>query len=480
MSKLLFRARENTGTESGLRPSPHPMAPALWRDGSNVVFFEGGPQKMAGWVAPVGATPGTLSSEIRGMNALKGSDAIQRLFFGNASKLWMWTPGTLTELGTGYTGHANEASTYKASTWSLVPWGNFMIASNGVDPVVYWPGTGTTANTLSGPTFTRAECLARLGPHILAFNTDVDQAGFHWCADDAITQWDPGTYETAGDFVIRDFDGEITAVCPFADRLVVAGQSRLYTVSFIGAPYFFSTLPMLFGSGACSKAALLEANRMLFGFDSQGPWMSDGQTAVRIASPAIREYILGTIDTSQLSKVCMTHVRRTQEVWFFFPVAGGGGAGVSYKYDNQSWTKLGFWRTACVPQVSAFTQPYAASATQVLAHENGVDDGTSAMSAYAQTKPLDMEDPDTWKLIDRVAVQVRRMTGTLSVQVGVQDELDAAISWSASQTLDDGFESMYFRQCGRWISLKFSSNALSADFALSGFDVYGEPAGSVA
>ena len=82
--------------------------------------------------------------------------------------------------------------------------------------------------------------------HAAAY-TNVDQAGFHWCADDAITQWDPGTYETAGDFVIRDFDVEITAVCPFADRLVVAGQSRLYTVSFIGAPYFFSTLPMLFG-----------------------------------------------------------------------------------------------------------------------------------------------------------------------------------------------------------------------------------------
>lgn len=456
---------------------------ALWRDGQNVVFYEGGPQKAYGCVALINVSAED-ASPIRGhMLALEGDDGIQRLFFGDRANLWMWNSVTPTKIGTGFTGVENETSNQGATVWSGAAFGNFALLTNGLDAIQKWTEAGGL-DPLGGSPPSFAQIVLKKGPHLLTFNDGNSPFGYSWCGEDNLEDWDYGDpASAAGNKPIRELDSPIMAACHFSDRIAVLSRSQLHFVRYLGSPFYFGdTFSGLSGIGACGKAAVVEANRNLYGFDSKGAWVSDGVTFKRLDSPDIREWIASQLDSDQLSKVIVTHNSQIREVRFWLPGASGEiSFGVGYRYDNQSWTKYTTGRTAAVPQSGVYKYHIEAQAGKILftSDQTGVDEAGQAVDAWVQTKPLDMDIPNAWKYVDMVMTQLRRLTGTLEIQVGVQEHLDDAISWSAAWTLDDGFEPAYFRESGRYISLKWRSTGLGADWAISGFDVFGEGNGAI-
>jgi hypothetical protein len=128
--------------------------------------------------------------------------------------------------------------------------------------------------------------------------------------------------------------------------------------------------------------------------------------------------------------------------------------------------------------MSVFSQPVRIAADgAVRFYAEGTDAAGSALTAWVQTKPLDMDQPRAWKYVDALSVQMRRLSGTVQVRLGWQENHDDAIQWESYQTLDDGFEPLFWRSAGRFISMEIRSDTVGADWALTGGELWGEMQG---
>lgn len=481
MSQVIYRARGGELTESGLKPVPHPLDVALWRDGANVIFMEGGPQKIPGWVSLFSHSP---TSPPRGMGVLQDSASIQRLFFGDKDSLYHYNGVSLATVGTGYGGQKDQTSTAPATAWSFAPYGDWMIATDGENNVQIWKGSGSFA-ALQGSPPTRAAIALKKGPHLMLFNNSLGQSNFAWSAEDNPEGWDfsGAGGSAAGNLNIREMDGPIVAACFLADRIAVFGKAEMHFVTYTGAPFYFGVKKGLSGIGAVGKMAVCPANNLIYGVDDKGIWMTDGVSFNRPDSPDIREWILEQLDHDQLSKTVVCHNSAVQEVQFWFPGQSGEASfGVGYRYKNRSWAKYPYGRSAAVAQPGVFKYHITAHPTRGVFFQGmlaGVDDDDDALEAWVQTKPLDLDSPNYMKYVDILMVQLRRMSGQFRIELGTQDNLDDPIVWSPVQVLDEAFAPAYFRAGGRFISLRFGSVAKGADWALSGFDVWGTSNGAI-
>jgi hypothetical protein len=88
-----------------------------------------------------------------------------------------------------------------------------------------------------------------------------------------------------------------------------------------------------------------------------------------------------------------------------------------------------------------------------------------------------MDQPRAWKYVDALSVQMRRLSGTVQVRLGWQENHDDAIQWESYQTVDDGFEPLFWRSAGRFISMEIRSDTVGADWALTGGELWGEMQG---
>ncbi len=478
MPALLASLRASPATESGVVKGANALDVPLWSDARNVLFRNGGPEKIGGWVGVVGVSG---AGAVRGMDALQDEAAVQRLFFGDASRLWMWVPGTVSELADGLTGHVDETPTRDATVWSFARFGNWMICANGVDPVRVWRDGGTS-EVLAGTTFTRAEIVRASRSFVLAFNTSNGAGYVEWCSGDDPEDWTPASGNSAGNLQVRDLNGPIKAVVPLGEQFLILGKNQAFLLSFVDAPLIWAYQPALQGIGAVGKAAAVEANRIAYGLGEMGFWATDGVTFRLIGTTAILEWLKTVWDGTQLSKVAATYDSSTETVIWSIPTASGGGeptVSVAYTIPGGAWSVLGFGRSAWVPQLGVFKQPWGASGGTLHAHNVGHDAGGAALAAHAQTRPLDLGAPRAWKYLEAVEIQLRRLAGAVTLHIGWQANLDDPVTWDAGTPLGAGFAPVYTSAAGRFLSLRIGSTALGADWAMSGGDIWGDIGGNV-
>lgn len=488
MAKKLFSIRGSQITQSGIFKSTHGLDAPLWVDGVNVIFKNGGAQKIGG-STQVGSQ--SVTTPVRGADAYQLSDNIQRLFFGSTDKLYMYVPGSgITQEGTGYSGSEHGTATSIASTWSFTSFGDLVIATNGTSAPQIWKLTTNAFAALSSETGatgvpSTAEITMRIRGHILFFNTNA--------GDNTVSFSDvenPGIYTStstnaAGSLVVRDMNGAIMAAVPFKDGALVLGKDQAFTVRYVGSPFYFTYKQVTTGIGAVSKASVIVVNNLAYGMGQRGIWQFDGLNYKYIDTPALQEFIQSTWEDSELSKVCATYDLENKTIYWFIPTANNAenSLGVVYNVENGSWSRIDFGRTAAVPYMGAFKTPYmfahSGSTASLRSHNTEVNDNGSALSATLTSKPLDFNDASMFKSISSLSLQMRSLTGVVNVRLGTQNNLDDGVSFSSSTALDDGFEKINVRQTGRFITLEVSSTATGSNWAMTGFDMFGVPAGRI-
>ena len=176
--------------ESGIFASLHKLDVPLWIDGENVEFRDGMVRKSRGWVLPSsdvtlfdsvsgnfddatgnfddGGDAPTFSSlgagPFRGLQQQKTLDDALHLFWGNTTNLFHSTGGAGASVGSGFTGQQDEG-TQPATQWSMTPWGDWMVATNGVDNAQIYKGASFAALGNAAAQFTTAEIVRALRFH---------------------------------------------------------------------------------------------------------------------------------------------------------------------------------------------------------------------------------------------------------------------------------------------------------------------------
>lgn len=469
MRKPLLKLRRELAT--GLWPAiSHERAP-LWKDGRNVVFTSRGVETVPGWLSaftPVGTAP------VRGMAQQRRSDLAQRLFWGDPANIYMWDAVNVSTVGTGYTGSQDETVTQPATVWSFVVWGDWVLATNGVDKPQIYQGTSFAAmDTLTTMPFTTAEIFVKLKYHVIALNTSNGFNMIEWSDTGDPLTWTPATNNSAGNLLVRDLEGPIIAAAPLGDRLALYARDSMHLLSYVGPPYTFGYQPALNGIGAISKQAVIPVGRYNYGMDRHGFYRTDGVSFERIDTPALREWLLARVNFDQGSKICGYHSEALESVIWWYPTTGAEpDEGVVYNYRTGAWSVLGFGRTSAIER-QVFKWPVAAdSSGKVYFHENGTNADGSPLSCWIETVMSDLGEAELIKHVSGVRAEGDLLN--LSVEARTADNVDAAPTIAASGSAPDGMNVLDMRIAGRMIGLKLSGNAY---WRVEALDVYGTVGG---
>lgn len=304
------------------------------RFAENAVFEPTGIRPTEGQLLTV--LPVAGNNEVLGLlsQQIDGEDYIT---WGDKNNIYSkkWEIGGVAVPGTGY------ALNPLRDFWSIVSWGTWTLAANGLERIQLRKGIADTFDDVEGGSMPVVRLLCRRSPFLLAFY----QASYQWCDVDDVETWTAAPENLAGDNVLRDIDSEITAVCEWNGEVAVATRNSLHYISFVPGNDVFSQRKLLSNIGAVGPMALCTAKGMLFGYSERGFWQSDGVSYNYIDTPGVKETMNDRINEEYRHRVCVTPDRQNEKILIFLPpdpaVQNQECWAWSLRYNNWSFAKFG-------------------------------------------------------------------------------------------------------------------------------------------
>ncbi len=95
----------------------------------------------------------------------------------------------------------------------------------------------------------------------------------------------------------------------------------------------------------------------------------------------------------------------------------------------------------------------------------------AAMTSKLEKVTMDLGDPDKIKIVKSVTPRITADAGTkIYIRIGTQLTPDEAISWGTEQLYTVGTDrESFFSQKGRYISVRFRTQDIGANWAIHGF-----------
>lgn len=409
---------------------------------------------------------------IRGFGAIRTVAGVQELYFGTLSGLFRSVAGSAPiPVGTGYTMQEFEHATSYASHWQFVNWGEWMLVSNGREPVQVRKGSGDFTTLLEdGATavpFLYAKLMAKLGPHLVVANTSNAQNEIRWCSDDNIEKWTVLDSNTAGDFIVRDADSGLMAMKPLGAVLALYTREAMWVMTYIGAPFVFGVTQALDGVGAFGPCAVASVGKYNYGWGPMGIWQTDG-TSFTLIDSAIREYIAETLEVRQASQIVAFHDEVRRRVVFSFPSAQntGNSKTICYDYSSNTWSTENFPVTAALER-GVFQWPLVAEANTASVYNVSTD----GQLMYLRTFPLHFGDVTSDKFLSQIRIA---HTGTIQLQYAFSDTSAGPFTVSAPVALPTDMEFVGIDTAGKYWQFHISA---PEDASINGITFYGRSGG---
>lgn len=474
----LVEIKDPAALESGIFPSLAPNQLALWRTAENVLFVDGAAEKSTGVqeLHAVGAPIIALAQAY--------AEGEQRAYFAKADTVYKWNEvDGETILRTGFTG----------GRWSMIPWGTWLLAVNGVDNnQIYKDGAALSmvdwANMPAGAQ--QATIVRKLANRPILFKgqtltwprvTDVEY----------FTTPDPTG--NAGDLFVRDLDSDFIAAEPFGEQLAFYTENKMGLISFIGGTSVYGAKIRLEGIGAISLNAVIPVGAKHYGMARDGVWVTDASSYRYLDQPAVNRYLNGSdpatgvpfpwsMDPDLTDSVVGVHAKDKEMVQWFYDSRETVGdppepirRGIGYNYTKGSWHALKMPVTAVAPQ-EAFPKALVALGQFFGLYDTGWNLGSDPMVATLQTAPFDAQEVGRYKWWDMVEVH---WTGDpIEVRFGLHrrevfgDDLND--EWTAWTTLA---RENWIQRESVFLTMELRSTALDATFRVGGVAVWGEVAG---
>lgn len=440
--------------QSGVYKSVDAYQVPLWIDGRDIEFRNGRVRKARGYSA--------LATSPVNVNALAQAHVggTARVYLGTTTALYYYpSGGAVTSIRTGLS----------SGRWSLLAWGNHLLATNNVDRVQYWQNTGTAADLTDGPTTARA--IRALNVFAVAFNCDGVDGRFEWCDRGNPLVWTAAADNLAGGDNIRNIASRIQAAEEWANGIACWSRSGMYWVSFVGGTAILAYQTMKAAVGAAGLNSQAVVGGRIYGLDpDRGFWVTDGVQEEWIAEPAIWDYYGPRIDFTQGDLITCHWDKNLKLVEWHWPIVGGGYEGAAFSLQGNGWAPRS-WRLDAACEAKSFDRPSGANQTAVYKLGNGVNQASDAMTSYVQSKPLPLGDSQTLKVLEELR---SRMTGTADLTIGVSESPDSTITWLDAEALA---ERNYPQRESGFFHIKISSDGIDEDWSWAGYEAFGSAGG---
>lgn len=486
--------REFPSLATGISPSIAPQDSGFWREGLNVIFRDHGVQRAAGWEARTAA--GSVVVQLA--QSVSGTSKIMWLGEKNGIVETSISPGTFP----GIASTPADQVTSDGTNLDFAVWGSWLLIAGlsetdgqgikirnafpdtevggRLEPQTFFPKgpmkeheddteniQDADGNDIDFPEygFHTAKLIRVLGAYAIAMNLDTGVNRIAWCKDGDPMQWDGRSAETtAGDLILREFNGEIIAAEPLGNGLLVLGGDKAGLLYPTNSVFVFGFQHRINGIGAVSKDAVVSLGNRCYGCSQQGIWVSDGTEYRYIDEPAMRWEIQHRVDWSRGSEVIAFHDEDSRQVIWYLPDQDGSSFGVGFDYSNNTWTEYPTQEvpTAVMPR-DVFQHAFLAFGNTV---GRRTQEGIPRGEVCVRTKLLDFGRQQILKRLQRINLGSR---GNFSIRVGATDSASSEIDWFFEESVDNTVselnmsdrEAVYFvvEICGerQWIinSLEF-------------------------
>ena len=348
-----------------------------------------------------------------------GSSTVGTYLYGSGLDVFVAGSGW----GSGQWGQSTWGSTSPVAVfsqlrlWSIDNFGEDLVAVPRGGPLFVWQKAnglstrGILASSVAGasncPLSAFQIMTSDVDRHLIALgcnpigSSTVDPLFVRWSDSENMFDWTPSATNSSGGVKLSSGSQIIGAVQTRQETLVFT-DSSVFSMRFVGSPFYFSFNEIARGIGMISPKAGVAVGGQVFFMDDGAFYKATGN--IERIPCTVLDHVFGDINKSQRFKIFAGHNQVHNEIIWFYPSASSTEIDryVTYNYAEKVWTvgttSDGYTRTAWNP-APLLDFPLAAGKlddTQnnyLYNHETGNTADGSNFSAYIESADIDL-DPD--------------------------------------------------------------------------------------
>jgi hypothetical protein len=395
-----------------------------------------------------------------------------------------WGASSWGSGGFGSTSALSE--TNQLRLWSHDNFGEDLIINPRAGGVYYWDqssGLSTRAvalSSLSGanlpPTKALQVLVSDIDRHVICLGADplndsgtartgsIDPMFICWSDQENATQWEPTLSNTAGSFRLSAGSSIVGGLRARQETLVWTDMS-LYSMTFIGSPYVFSTNLVNEGVGLIGPKASINAPNGVFWMDLKGFYFYNGSVSALPSS--VHDYVFSDINLVQSYKVFGFLNKAFDEIGWFY--CSGSSTEIDryvlYNYVEQTWSIGQLTRHSWLDEgVEDYPRATGTDTYNYLyKHETGNDaDGSPMDNVYIESSSLDIQEGDYFTFVNRIIPDIR-FTGTnsgaaMNIVLKKRNWPAESLSTASTTSVTSSTTNINTRARARQVVLRFESD----------------------
>lgn len=335
--------------------------------------------------------------------------------------------------GTWGTPRSSTSQIAQPRVWSLVSWGEDLLASPLGGTVYVWDrsvGVATRATEVTqAPDQINRILLSSNDRHLIAFGcTDLassfDPLLVRWCSQGDYTQWTPATSNTSG-FKRLDGGSKIITAVHTSFGILIFTDKTLHLMQFIGPPGGFSITQIAGGISIIGPNAVIEQGGVVRWMGNNNFHMFNG--AVQVLPCEVQNKVFDDIQLLQGYQVYASLSEDFDEIRWDYPSKESeqNARYVVFNHQEQGWYRGTMQRSAMHEKTSLFSnKPYATDVggvgvsddfkSTLFVHELGVDAGDDPMNEYMETFDLMLPAGTEYIHLDKIIPDFKRLEGSVT------------------------------------------------------------------
>lgn len=333
----LILVADPESVSSGLWPDRHPMQTVLWERGVNVRFHTGKITRR---------TPNSLlfqagDDPVRGISQHQNADGKRWVWAASGGTIVRWFGPSVESIITGLEFTRDQSGVTEPTFFDFTHWGDWTLINSVENGIHRHKDQDNTIAPLPGAPQDAVVFLKKRN-QLLAIGHGLNRRLVSFSDADNIEDWISTPENLAGELPLEELDTPVKAAVHFGKDIAVFGENQMFSVNWVGAPYYYGQNKLLEGIGAIGKYAVVADGRIIYGVGRNGIWQTDGMIFKYIDELALRDYLQRNVNWEQGAKIVAVKNDITGCIEFSFPMGASldNSEGWSYDPRHGGWSRV--------------------------------------------------------------------------------------------------------------------------------------------
>ena len=256
-----------------------------------------------------------------------------QLFAAGASKIFKFNSSTLNLVD------VSKVGGYASTDWSIVQFGDSVLASNNADKIQYWTLGASTVFADASASAPVAKYLTIVRDFVVAGNLDAGTNAnmVKWSDINDFTNWTSGN-ASQSDFQVVADGGNITGLTGGEFGLVLL-ERAIVRMSYVGSPYFFQFDVLTRNLGCMEGGSVVQYGNTTYFLSDNGFYSCDGTTIEAIGDGKVDKYFFNNFNINQIETMTAAIDPVKKVVVWNYPNISNGRSLLIYNYQVKKWSQ---------------------------------------------------------------------------------------------------------------------------------------------